>query len=107
MDMTMYAEYSLAEVGSLQTHGVVVNVHTRCQDALARWEAKISDEAIGPGTQALLERVRRDHRELTEPLDFGCPRVDVSTDRGYDPALAHVVAAIEAAYRTQCSSSQR
>ena len=40
MDMTMYAGYSLAEVASLKPYGVVVNVHARCRDALARWEAK-------------------------------------------------------------------
>ncbi len=33
MDMTMYAEYSPAEVASLQPYGVVVHVHTHCRDA--------------------------------------------------------------------------
>lgn len=40
MDMTMYPEYSPREVGSLLPHGVVVNVHCRAEDALARWEQK-------------------------------------------------------------------
>ena len=99
MDMTMYAEYSPAEVGSLKPYGVVVNVHTRSRDALARWEDKMSREAAGPEAEGLIVRVRRDYRELSEPLDFGCPRLEVRTDDGYDPALADVVTAIEAEYR--------
>ncbi len=98
MDMAMYAEYSPAEVASLQPYGVVVNVHTRCRDALARWEDKMSREGGGPEVEAFIARVRRDYHELAEPLDFGCPRVDVRTDSGYDPALADVVTAIEAAH---------
>ena len=98
MDMTMYAEYSPAEVASLQPYGVVVNVHTRCRDAFARWEIKMSREGGGPEVEAFIARVRRDYQALAEPLDFGCPRVDVSTDCGYEPALADVVSAIDAAH---------
>ena len=99
MDMTMCAEYSPAEVASLKPYGVVVNVHARCRDALARWEGKINQEGRGPHVEALIARVRRDYPELAEPLDFGCPRVEVRTDCGYDPAFAYVVAAVEAAHR--------
>jgi hypothetical protein len=99
MDMTMYAEYSPAEVASLQPDGIVVNVHTRCWDALARWENKMNREGDGLEVEALIARVRRDHHELAQPLDFGCPRVEVRTDCGYDPAFADVVTAIEGAYR--------
>jgi hypothetical protein len=48
--------------------------------------------------EAFIARVRRDYQALAEPLDFGCPRVDVRTDSGYDPALADIVSAIEAAH---------
>jgi hypothetical protein len=99
MDMTMYAEYSPAEVASLRPYGVVVNVHTRCRDALARWESKMRQEGGGSEVGVLIARVRRHYYELSEPLDFGCSRVDVMTDCGYDPALADVVSAIESAYR--------
>ena len=99
IDMTMYAEYSPAEVASLQPYGVVVNVHTRCRDAFARWETKMSREGGGPEVEAFIARVRQDFHELAEPLDFGCPRVEVNTDCGYAPALADIAAAIEMAYR--------
>lgn len=98
MDMTMYAEYSPAEVTSLQPFGVVVSVHTRCRDALARWETKMSREGSGPELEAFIARIRRDYHLLADPLDFGCPRVEVSTDCGYEPALVDVVSAIEAAH---------
>jgi hypothetical protein len=49
--------------------------------------------------EVLIARVRRDYRGLAEPLDFGCPRLEVRTDDGYDPALAEVMIAIEAEYR--------
>ena len=52
MDMTMCAEYSPAEVASLKPYGVVVNVHARCRDALARWEGKINQEGGGPHVEA-------------------------------------------------------
>jgi hypothetical protein len=35
---------------------------------------------------------------VSEPLDFGCPRVDVMTDCGYEATLADVVSTIEAAH---------
>ena len=59
----------------------------------------MSREGGGPEVEALIARVRSDHNELAEPLDFGCPRVEVRTDCGYDPAFADVVAAVEAAHR--------
>jgi predicted kinase len=99
MDMTMYAEYSPANVGSLQPYGVVVNVHTRSRDGLARWEAKMQRYGGGPVVEERIRRVRRDYDELAQPLEFGCPRVDVSTFSGYEPALAEVVLAIEAEHR--------
>jgi hypothetical protein len=99
MDMTMYAAYSPAQVASLQPYGIVVNVHTRCHDALARFEAKMSRQGDGSLTEELVGRVHLGHQEMAEPLDFGCPRVEVSTDHGYEPPLADVVAAVEAAYR--------
>jgi AAA domain len=105
MDMTMYPEYSPAEVASLQPYGVVVNVHTRCRDAFARWEAKMSREGRGPELEAFVARVRLDYQALAEPLDFGCPRVDVRTDSGYEPALADVVSAIEAAHHQSDGTS--
>jgi hypothetical protein len=57
-DMTMYAEYSPAEVASLQPYGVVVNVHTRCREAFARWETKMSREGGGREVEAFIGRVR-------------------------------------------------
>ena len=53
MDMTMYAEYSPAEVASLKPYGVVVNVHARCRDTLARWEGKITRRAAAPTSRRL------------------------------------------------------
>ena len=73
MDMTMYAEYSPAEVASLQPYGFVVNVHTRSRDSLARWENKMSREGGGPEVEALIARVRGHYHELSEPLELQLP----------------------------------
>ena len=43
--------------------------------------------------------VERGYQEMSEPIDFGCPRIEVSTDDGYEPAFVDIVAAAEAAYR--------
>ncbi|HTT92827.1 MAG TPA: alpha/beta fold hydrolase [Acidimicrobiales bacterium] len=57
MDMTMYAAYSPAEVASLQPYGIVVNVDTRCHDAVARFEAKMRRQGDGPVTEELVGRI--------------------------------------------------
>lgn len=94
MDMTMYPEFSPAEVGSLQPHGLVVNVHCRAEDALARWEHKVSSQRPELA-EAIIERGRPVQDIASEPLDFGCPRIDVDTTEGYAPSMEEIISSIE------------
>ena len=95
LDMTMYPEFSPAEVPSLRPHGAVVHVHCRARDALERWERKI--QVLWPDrADEIIERGRPVQAIATEPLDFGCPRIDVDTTDGYSPELDELIAAIEA-----------
>ena len=82
MDMTMYAEYSPAEVASLQPYGVVVSVHTRRRDAFARWEGKMSRK-VSPGLGG--EPPAMGVRDCLRPvaaIGLGEDVVYVSLDRG-------------------------
>lgn len=103
VDMTMYAAYSPSEVGTLRPHGVVVHVHTRCSNSLQRWEDKIRRTLPEPEANAVIERGRAIHEEVTEPLDFNCPRIEVDTQDGYKPDLRHLMAAIESAHHAVSS----
>lgn len=97
IDMTMYPEYSPAEVESLRPHGTIVHVHTRARDALERWEAKM--RILHPiEAEAVIAHGRPVQAIATDSLDFGCLRVDVDTTDGYDPTLEAIVAAVEAAH---------
>ena len=95
LDNTMYPDYSPAEVASLHPHGTVIHVHCRATDALVRWERKI--RLLWPErADEIIERGRPVQQIATEPLDFGCPRIDVDTTDGYRPGLDELVGAIEA-----------
>ena len=95
LDTTMYPEYSPAEVASLRPHGTVIHVHCRATDALERWERKMR-VIWHERADEIIERGRPVQAIATEPLDFGCPRIDVETTDGYSPVLDELVGAIEA-----------
>lgn len=98
MDMTMYSAYSPAEVGSLLPHGVVVNVHCYADDALFRWEAKMRRSYPAEDVEAVIARGYAIMADVTDPLDFGCDRIEVDTTDGYRPALPNLIHEIERTY---------
>ncbi|MGY6501536.1 MAG: AAA family ATPase [Acidimicrobiales bacterium] len=102
IDMTMYPEYSPAEVGELLPHGAVVNVHCRAQDAAARWETKMR-QYDPVGAQATIESLRWVYGVATDPLELGCPRIEVDTTEGYSPRLDDVIAMIETEHQRYIS----
>ena len=64
MDMTMYAEFSPARVAGLQPYGVVVNVHTRCWEALARFDEMMRRQGGGPMVEELVGGIQRGSHEV-------------------------------------------
>jgi hypothetical protein len=97
MDMTMVPEHSLREVESLVPHGALVNVHCRASSSDARWEAKMRLQ-FGEAADEIIEPRRSVNAAAREPLDFGCPRIDVDTTDGYTPSLREIVRKIERAH---------
>lgn len=107
MDMTMYPDYSVGEVQSLLSFGLVVNVHCRAANAVDRWEYKVRRH-VGERAEAEIERLRWVHEVATEPLDFGCPRLEVDTTDGYEPEINQLITSIERLHTQylQATSSQ-
>ena len=74
----------------------VVNVHCRCSTALDRWEAKMSAHPLLSSDQlaALVQDIRQRVDEFTDPLELGCPVVEVDTTDGYEPSVASLIDSI-------------
>jgi hypothetical protein len=98
MDRTMVPEFSVDDVGSLAPYGNLVNVHCRAQDSLTRWEAKMHEQH-GAAAQAVIDARRHVHDLAREPVDFGCPRIEVDTTNGYAPTFPEIVQRIELLHR--------
>lgn len=84
---TMYRGEMDQSVRRLRDFATVVNVHLTASDPTARWIAKQraqgTDEAL---ISELLEgRIQRLGGAISDPVDYGCSRIDVRTDDGYDP----------------------
>jgi hypothetical protein len=86
--------------GRLAAHAVLVNVHCRSADALARWERRMR---MGPlcgdkRLDSLRPLVSKLQDELFEPLDFGCPTILVDTSDGHSPDVNEIVSRIDGLY---------
>jgi predicted kinase len=97
MDMTMVPELSPQDVASLAPYATLVNVHCHASDADARWEAKMRLQH-GDAAEALIEPRRHVNDIARQPLDFGCPRIEVDTTDGYRPTMSEIVRQIEQAH---------
>jgi hypothetical protein len=95
VDQTLYRGRSEADLCSqLLPLGRAVNVHTRSRLADSRWRAKVSDDPRWEPEQLLqlFAQAERNTALWTDPLDLGCPRIEVKTTDGYDPTISEVVA---------------
>ena len=88
-EQTLWRGWSEAPARELGAVTTLVHVHLRAEAALDRWEARMRAES--PPTprplDQLIEDTRRRADEFTDPLDLGCPVLEVRTDEGYDPSL--------------------
>lgn len=78
----------------------LIHVHCRCNDSFGRWEQRMRrDPLCGDGRLAsLVPTIRQLSADLSDPLDFGCPVIEVGTDDGYRPTLDSIVSEIDALY---------
>lgn len=84
----------------LEPRCVLVNVHCRSRDAVARFEHRMRDDPLcgEARLRKLLPLAERLQSELYEPLAFGCPLIVVDTDDGCSPAVQSVVKQIDEIY---------
>ena len=91
-DGTLYAGDFEAHVWRLRDLANVVNVHCRATDSIGRDSARQAN--LGWSNDDLAtrrERLETIRSQVTEPLDLGCPVIEVETDEGYVPPLNEVV----------------
>ena len=94
VDQTLYRGRSEADLCSqLLRLGRAVNVHTRSRLAESRWRAKVSDDPRWEPEQLiqLFAQAECNTALWTDPLDLGCPRIEVNTTDGYAPTIRDVV----------------
>jgi hypothetical protein len=79
---------------------VLVNVHCRSRDAMARFERRMRDDALcgEARLRRLLPLAERLQSDLYEPLALDCPLIVVDTDDGYTPPLPEVLGQIDEIY---------
>jgi hypothetical protein len=99
-DMALFRGISEPDVASrLAPLARLLQIHCRCADPLARFEARTrADPLRAADLDALRAEVIPLCRDLDQPLDLGCPCIVVETDDGYDPSLDELVATVVRGY---------
>ena len=100
-DHTFYRGVSEPDVAKrIAPLSVLINVHCRCADAVARFERRMrADPLCGEQRlRKLLPLATRLQEGFREPLALSCPTFVVDTDDGYAPSLEAIVGAIDARY---------
>jgi predicted kinase len=94
IDQTLYRGMSEADLrAQLLPLCRTVNVHTRSPVADSRWRAKLADDPRWEPEQLrqLFAQAESNAARWTDPLDLGCPLIEVNTTDGYDPNVGEVV----------------
>ena len=93
---TMYRGEMEQSVRRLRDFATVVNVHLTADNATERWTAARREEGQAEEViqQVLQGRIYPLGAAISDPVDYGCLRVDVNSSSGYDPSFDAVVAEI-------------
>jgi predicted kinase len=84
---TMYRGEMEQSVRRLRDFATVVNVHLTAKNATERWIAARRQEGIAEARidEIVDGRIHKLGAAISDPVDYGCARVDVRTDDGYNP----------------------
>lgn len=90
---TMYRGEMEQSVRRLRDFATVVNVHLTALNATERWIAArradgVTEELI---RQVLDSRIYKLGGAISDPVDYGCTRIDVDTGDGYNPSTDGLV----------------
>jgi gluconate kinase len=91
-------------IQKLTPHAIIVYIHTRANNSIDRFytrERLRNDRGIVLSDEEL--RVRKDFHKnnlvnTEEPLDLDIPRLEVTTNSGYEPAVSFILDFIEREY---------
>lgn len=86
---TMYRGEMDQSVRRLRDFATVVNVHLSAPNATERWIEARRREGVDEALirQVVVERIEARGGDLSDPVDYGCERIDVDTRDGYDPGF--------------------
>lgn len=96
---TMYRGEMDQSVRRLRDFATVINVHLTAENATERWIAARRQEGVSEALieEILVGRIQLLGGAISDPVDYGCARIDVQTDDGYDPGFDVLVEQIFAA----------
>lgn len=91
-------------IAKLRDHAHIVNVHTVCEDPIARQlnrELSRDDKGVYL-RRGELESIAKFHNnnlgETSQPLELMLPQIIIQTDDGYNPSFPDIIAFIEHQY---------
>lgn len=90
---TMYRGEMEQSVRRLRDFATVVNVHLTAENPTERWVAARRAEGVAEDAiqEILVGRIQRLGGAISEPVDYGCARIEVNSSDGYDPSFEAVV----------------
>ena len=85
---TMYRGEMEQSVRRLRDFATVINVHLTARNATERWIAAHREDGMAEEriNELLHGRIYKLGPAIPDPVDYGCPRIDVETHDGYDPS---------------------
>src|SRR4051794_36666614 len=90
---TMYRGEMEQSVRRLQDFATVVNVHLTATNATDRWIAARRQDGVPEAVieDLLINRIHNLGPAISDAVDYGCTRIEVRADEGYDPSIDAVV----------------
>ena len=90
---TMYRGEMEQSVRRLRDFATVVNVHLTAAHATERWITARRQEGAHESEieDIVVNRIHKLGPAISDAVDYGCTRIDVRTDEGYDPSIEEII----------------
>jgi predicted kinase len=94
-DGTMYRGEFEANIRRLRDLAEVVNIHCRAASASQRYrDRELAKQLPQQVFDAKMNRLSEMGDKVTEPLDLGCPMIEVNTESDLNPSLDEILSAL-------------
>jgi hypothetical protein len=89
----MYRGEMEQSIRRLRDFATVVNVHLTATNATDRWIAARRQDGVPKAVidDLLTNRIHKLGPAISDAVDYGCTRIEVRTDEGYDPSIDVVI----------------